>query len=613
MTPVNVRVTLSQWAAFLAVGAPALLAYSVSPSATFLNQAASVLGWGVLLSVFLGRECGRLRPALPAESGRLALCGALLLLILCAAGSGAWRGLPMPLALSSSMMLLAALVAVLSGLALASRGQRLVAFRALAGGLVATGVLAVAVGVVQVFAPDWADGQWIAISALEGRATGNLRQPNHLGSLLLWAMVASVALWEIRKHADPSAELNGAARRRRATTETTLWCLITAWLVLGIVLSASRTAALGLLVLAAWGLLERGLTRPGRGLLLATPLIYAVIWSGLTYWADATGHAFGGVGRFSVHGDVSSSRFGVWANTVDLIAQQPWSGVGWGGFNFAWSITPFPNRPVAFFDHTHNLVLQLAVELGVPMASLVLALMGWAYWRAAVVAWRATPGAQAVVLRSSWVMLLLVALHSQLEYPLWYAYFLLPAGFLWGLCLGEGGALSRVRPRVATPLPADSNAAASAGLYSLRVAALMMVMLGAATVVDYWRVVVIFAPPAGAAPLDERIAKGEHSFFFAHHAFYAAATTAPLPEQAMAAFPVTTHHLLDTRLMMAWAKALNAQGDVERARHLAARLREFRHRNSESFFAPCAEQPAPRPLPFQCTAPSRGMDWRDFQ
>ena len=44
-------------------------------------------------------------------------------------------------------------------------------------------------------------------------------------------------------------------------------------------------------------------------------------------------------------------------------------------FNMAWTLTPVPGRPTAFFDHTHNLALQLAVELGLPMATLVMALL----------------------------------------------------------------------------------------------------------------------------------------------------------------------------------------------------------------------------------------------
>ena len=37
------------------------------------------------------------------------------------------------------------------------------------------------------FWPALADGSWIARSGVPGRAVGNMRQPNHLASLLLWA------------------------------------------------------------------------------------------------------------------------------------------------------------------------------------------------------------------------------------------------------------------------------------------------------------------------------------------------------------------------------------------------------------------------------------------
>jgi hypothetical protein len=53
------------------------------------------------------------------------------------------------------------------------------------------GVLNLGIGLVQVFAPDWPDGDWIAASGIVGRAVGNLRQPNHLSSLLLWSAIAA--------------------------------------------------------------------------------------------------------------------------------------------------------------------------------------------------------------------------------------------------------------------------------------------------------------------------------------------------------------------------------------------------------------------------------------
>ena len=80
----------------------------------------------------------------------------------------------------------------------------------------------------------------------------------------------------------------------------------------------------------------------------------------------------------------------------------------------------------------------------------------------------------------------------------------------------------------------------------------------------------------------------------------------------MAAFARAPHHLLDTRLMVAWAMALAQSGDVDRARHLAARLREFRNPAADEFFAPCADT-APPPRPFQCEPPLRAYDWRDFR
>ena len=159
-------------------------------------------------------------------------------------------------------------------------------------------------------------------------------------------------------------------------------------LILAVVLSASRTGTVGIVVLALWGLLDRRLLTRLRWALGAAPLVYGLCWWGMAQWAHRTQHTFGGEARLA-EGDLSASRFGIWSNTVDLIRAQPWAGVGFGEFNFAWTLTAFPGRPVAFFDHTHNLPLQLAVELGLPMALGVMALLLWALWQAGQRSWRA--------------------------------------------------------------------------------------------------------------------------------------------------------------------------------------------------------------------------------
>ena len=611
-----------------AIAVPALLAYNLPPSATFFNQAAALFGWGawlVLLALALplpGRSA-------PWSSGLKALLAALALLLLDALASPLWTGQPWALSLSAAGLIAAAAITALVGAALQQAGLGTLVFRAFCVGLLVASVASSLIGLVQVYAPQWADGNWLARSVVAGRAVGNLRQPNHLCSLLLWGMVAAVWLSEAR------------VLKRLAAVALALL------LMFAVVLSASRSGVVGALVLALWGVLDRRLSGRARIALLLAPLAYALLWSGATGWAHYSQQVFGGEGRFSGAGDISSSRFGIWANTLALIRAQPWVGVGFGEFNFAWTLTPFPGRPIAFFDHAHNLPLHLAAELGLPLAALVLGLLGWALW-CAWQAGRPAGGEPATHLRAAFVMVLMVLVHSLLEYPLWYAYFLLPAAFALGLGLGgparagaRAAAASKGATKAATTTttttatttaatsaaketsptaaraptqPAVSAHPAAASTRPLLLAAMLMMLGAVVSVRDYMRVVVIFAPPENAAPLAQRIADGQRSVFFSHHGDYAAVTTAENAAQAAQGLAGAPHYLLDARLMMAWARVLHEAGDEQRARHVAQRLKEFRNEQAREFFEPCAQAPPPGSQPqFQCLAPTRRFDHEDFR
>ncbi len=563
-------------AAAAAAAGPSLLAFNVSPSSTFLNQALAIALWGGFVAL-----CLRVAPA-PAWRTllrRAALPAAAIgLLLLALALSWHPGGLPSALALSAAGLLLGALVLLLAGAAARGGAAAEPLFIAFCAGWVVAGGLNAAIGAVQVFAPQWPDGDWIARSGLAGRAVGNLRQPNHLSSLLLWSAIAIPPLLELRRLSFRAA------------------AALYALMVFAVVLTASRTGVLGVALLTLWGLADRRLSRPTRALLLLSPLLYAAAWLGLAAWAHASAQAFGGEARLA-EGDLSGSRFGIWANTLALIGQQPWAGVGFGEFNLAWTLTPFPGRPTAYFDHAHNLPLHLAAELGLPLAGLVLALLAVALWRTLRVPATAPPG-PAVMQRSAGLMLLLIGLHSLLEYPLWYAYFLLPTAWLFGFGLGR-------EPAAAVP-----SAVRPAGGLLFGVALLMP--LGAAlAVADYTRVTAIFVAAEGGPPLAERIERGRRSLFFSHHADYADVTTLERPA-APPAFDEAPHYLLDARLMLAWARALAAAGRLDEARHLAGRLREFRNPAAAEFFAPCDAQPPPEPLPWQCQAPAQPVPWRNF-
>ncbi len=61
-----------------------------------------------------------------------------------------------------------------------------------------------------------------------------------------------------------------------------------------------------------------------------------------------------------------------------MIWHDPWTGVGLGEFNFAWTLTPFARPSGETFTHAHNLFLQWAVETGMPLTLLMIALLVYA-------------------------------------------------------------------------------------------------------------------------------------------------------------------------------------------------------------------------------------------
>jgi hypothetical protein len=202
----------------------------------------------------------------------------------------------------------------------------------------------------------------------------------------------------------------------------------------------------------------------------------------------------------------------------------------------------------------------------------------------------------------------MMGVHSLLEYPLWYAYFLLPTAFAWGVCLAPLTPSADARASRSTRAPSRGRASPL-----LRAGAALLVLGASFAVIDYLRVVHIFVPPRDAGSLAERIEAGQRSVFFAHHAHYASATTNPPSPETQEALRSATHFLLDARLMIAWARALDEAGEVDKARWVAARLREFKNATADSFFAECEGVPEGEAPPFQCEPPKGRYSFRDFR
>ena len=84
---------------------------------------------------------------------------------------------------------------------------------------------------------------------------------------------------------------------------------------------------------------------------------------------------------------------------------------------------------------------------------------------------------------------------------------------------------------------------------------------------------------------------------------------APKKEDAMMA-QTALEGALD---IVAWPAYIE-RGESDKARHVAARLKEFRNDQAEEFFAACGpDAAASGALPFQCRAPTRPLRFEDFR
>jgi hypothetical protein len=68
--------------------------------------------------------------------------------------------------------------------------------------------------------------------------------------------------------------------------------------------------------------------------------------------------------------------------------------------------------------------------------------------------------------------------------------------------------------------------------------------------------------------------------------------------------------------MMAWSQALATSGEVDAARYMAARLREFKKEDAQGFFSACPGLTTPADTsaaaPFACASPVASPSWKSY-
>jgi O-antigen ligase len=431
-------------------------------------------------------------------------------------------------------------------------------------GLIAAAVISAILGILQYV--GWARelSPWVN-QPLKGDAFANLRQRNQFASLTSIGLVAVLG-WV-------------AAQSKTHNMSRSAWTL--AWVLInvlaaGVACTVSRTGAMqwalvGVLM-AAWGWRSAKHEAFSKGLIwlaLASPVLVAV-WSVLMPWAalQTTGE-WGASMILRVTGQAQDyaacgGRRVLWANVLALISQHPWLGWGWGETDYAHFMTGYSSlRFCDMLDNAHDFPLHLALEFGLPFALAVMSMLG--VWIMRRTPWREQQAWRVM----AWCLLLVLGLHSLLEYPLWYGPFQMTLGLAIGLLWAPHNAQTDV----------DAHTERQEG--PMLVAALLFIgCLYAAW--DFNRVGQIYRQAASrdAAYKDNPLHHAKQSWLFKNQADFAEVTTQTVTaDNAAELYPQALrlmHYSPEARVVQRVIDSGTLLGHDKEAQELAERLEDVK-------------------------------------
>jgi O-antigen ligase len=449
-----------------------------------------------------------LQPFAPGPSSNvvplLVAWGASLLAVLCAGAAlppAAWGVVSLAALLAwgsgahatalAAAAAVASVAACAAAAAAAAPADRAGIARGIAAGWLVAAAASSAMALLQYFGAAGALAPWVNV-ADAGEAFANLRQRNQLATLTGIGLAALLGL--------------AAGMPRRVAF------VLVVVMALANAASASRTGLLQWLSIAGAVALWPGPHRVRWATLaLAGLAAYAAGALALPLLLEAaTGQsALNVVGRIAAP-SACSTRSLLWPNVLELSVQFPWTGWGWGELDYAHYIHPYPGaRFCDILDNAHNLPLHLAVELGWPVA------LGACVLAAGLLA-RARPWREEDPMRRiAWLALGALAVHSMVEYPLWYGPFQMALGLGLGLLWRPRSAPGQVRGVAVAAHGLRAGAAAAALAYAGW---------------DYHRISQLYLAPEerAAAYRDDAMAEARKSWLFREQVRFAELSITPL-------------------------------------------------------------------------------------
>lgn len=558
---------------FLAGAVPFLVAWDSGPLVGLFKQLIALLLWGcVVLIVGWRPSATSLR-----QPWALTLVAMIMILALLAFGQSLqFSGLP-EYGLTSLGILLASVLVFLAASRCAEDRDSAGLMGALLAGVLFAGLANSLVAVVQVYFADWVDDFWVAAGSVSGRSNGNMRQPNHLAMSLLWAFVSILVF----------------VRTEKFTLKMAAVPLLV--LSVGLVLSASRMTLVAALVLGCLGAIKSAKMARVRYVLLGLPLCLLMAWAFLTGLAPLLNADVTLTSRIA-EGASTSSRWQLWVETWNMILENPWRGVGWGEFNFAWTLSPKLGQHFHHFTHAHNLPLHLAAELGIPLSILICGILIYAFY-GAVTNLKTSDEKIFVLRQASLLILLMMFMHSLIEYPFWYAHFLLPVAWFFGFCAN----------RTAVERNESGRGLSAAGA--------VMIMTACLVAVDYQKIARLSPPQMNASAYAwmTSLRKAQSSLLFSWVAFRQQSITTLKPDgETLPAIEYAAHGFLDSDLLVSWAQALESVGERDKAIFLAQRIAEFSDTEAKKFMRPCSLSDGGR-VHWQCEKAKGIYGYGDFR
>ena len=327
-------------------------------------------------------------------------------------------------------------LAVLVGQAARAGGLVDETVRRIAWAVILTGVVNSGLQLTQVFGFDLQLYPFVVplIARSACRVYGNVAQANQ-ASLVAWLSIAAV-LYLAGTHRMPLRI--GTLLITLLLFSSALTVSRMAWLFLGI-------AAALVLFLRAWPA-PSGRARWFIVSMLGFGFVLASIAVGelLPFAQPGCATALERFGDSSEPGTVIRSE--LWRLAIQIWSMSPWIGTGAGSFlPKAYELAPH-DRHLPLDAYAHNSGLQILAEFGLIGAGVVAAM--FLLWLVSLYRHRHQLGAaDAIVL--AWLGV--IGVHSMLEFPLWYMYFLLLFGLLLGMLIRPEWNLSvRRAPMVAT-------------------------------------------------------------------------------------------------------------------------------------------------------------------